>query len=330
MIFKEVMREYDRLQNKSRRVLEERRHEVYTKIPRIKDIDTELSLAGVRIARLVIGRGVDESQQLAEELKNTSMALVREKNSLLTKYGYSVDYFLDIYDCAKCKDTGFIGTEQCACLKQRFIKRYYMLSNLSDVLEYENFETFDFRFYSTEKKEGQEKSPYERIMTIHQACFRFVEKFDLDEEYSNLLFYGTPGLGKTFMCNCIAKDLLHRNKTVLYTTAPKIFEVVSDLHFNKDEKSAHNKDLVDFIYTTDLLIIDDLGTELPTVFTSSELFNFINTRILQRRRTIISTNLSLKELRDMYSERISSRILGNYMSLHFLGSDIRQQKKYRR
>ena len=170
-------------------------------------------------------------------------------------------------------------------------------------------------------------SPKENIKQIYSHCIRFIEQFD--DNFDNLIFYGNSGLGKTFLCNCIAKDLLDRGKTVIYLTAFQLFQLFEQVRFNKDDEENSSRNYLDTIFTVDLLIIDDLGTEFSTSLTGSELFNCLNSRLLDKKHTIISTNLSPNDWQKQYSERIVSRIFGHYKALKLIGEDIRIQKKYK-
>jgi len=212
------------------------------------------------------------------------------------------------------------------CLKQRLIQKYYDCSNLSGVLERENFSTFDIRCYSATVINSEQMSPRARMEAIHGVCKEFTEGFMGEEKRGNLLFYGEPGLGKTFLCNCIAKEILDKGATVLYSTAPKLFKALEVFRFNRQE--AGDPETVEALTEVDLLIIDDLGTEVSTLVTASELFNILNTRLLENRSIVISTNLSPAEIKNQYSERIVSRFFGEFKMLKFIGDDIRVKKKY--
>ena len=200
------------------------------------------------------------------------------------------------------------------------------MSNLKNILAKENFDNFDLRYYADKTIEEEGMSPKDKIKLIYQLSVKFVNEFETNPV--NLLFYGKTGLGKTFMCNCIAKEILDMGHTVLYATAGKLFKTIEDARFNRDEM-IDPAEQIDFFYSADLLIIDDLGTEFSTLATQSALFDIVNSRILERRPTIISSNLSLKDIEQQYSDRLVSRLQGNYEFIKFLGEDIRQLKKYR-
>ena len=255
-----------------------------------------------------------------------------EKNKILKSLNISDDYFLPKYECKICKDTGYITknsqTEMCPCLKQKLFDMEYNKSNIYN-LKNQNFENFALNLYSDDinpEKYKSKISPRENIILIKGICLSFIENFD-DPNEKNLLFTGNTGLGKTFLSSCIANELIKKGKTILYQTAPVMLDTVIDYRFNKQNCSP---DIYYNILNADLLIIDDLGTEAMNNIKFTELFNIINTRLLNQNKTtktIISTNLSLQNLFSNYDERIVSRIVGNYNICYFFGDDIRFKKK---
>lgn len=323
-IFKSVMRQYEADRLIADDLFKMRRDEVYFSIPRVKEIDEEFMLLGINISKQILS-GNDDNDSLLSELHEKNDSLINEKYSLMKQYDYSENYLTDIYKCPICKDSGFVNNERCNCLKQRLINKYYELSNLSNILQEENFDTFDLNFYTEEIDPKSGISPRANMRKIYLNCLSFATNFD--NEFNNLLLYGSTALGKTFLCNCIAKELLDNGKNVIYLTSSQLFRLVEELRFNRDEDDEPD-DYMEMVYSSDLLIIDDLGTEISTVVTTAELFNIINTRFLQRKSTIISTNLSPGDFEKQYSDRITSRLLGNYTMLKFVGDDIRIKKRF--
>ncbi|MDR1664151.1 MAG: ATP-binding protein [Clostridiales bacterium] len=324
--YKEVMRQYDADRSRAAALLDARRKQVFEKLPRAREIENELAAVGISLTRAVLGGSPDS----AGKLRLASAALKDERVALFKKNKIPADFFTDIYKCKNCSDTGYIETpsgvpERCACLKQRLIEAYYGISHIKNVLAEENFDTFDLRYYSTEIIEDEGLSPHVNMQAVLRTAMQFVQRFD--GEFQNLLLYGDTGLGKTFLCNCIAKDLLDRGKTVLYVTAPRLFRVVEDYRFNRD-RTEEPDEMIDAATEAELLILDDLGAEFSTVVTVSALFDIINQRLLSKKPTVISTNLSQKGL-SQYSERTTSRFLGYYKMLKFFGDDIREMKKYK-
>lgn len=322
--YKKILRDYEIKRDLANRRLKAKQEEVYAKIPRIAEIDRILSQTGIEVSRLVLQQP-EKVDELIKSLEQRNLDLVIEKAELLYINGYDKDYLEPSYHCYDCKDTGYIENSPCHCFKQALIDVAYDQSNLKDILSVENFENFNFDYYSDEIHPQANISPRENIKQIYSHCIRFVDEFDTT--FSNMIFYGDPGLGKTFLCNCIAKDLLDRGKTVLYLTAFQLFKLFEKERFRKEE-SEDSKAYLDAIFTVDLLIIDDLGTEFNTALTGAELFNCLNARLLDRKPTIISTNLSPNDWQKQYSERIISRVFGNYKALKFIGTDIRILKKY--
>jgi len=325
-IYSACIRELNADKAGAERLLDARRREVYEKSPRVKEIDETLFSTGLNLSRLALGDPSADIDKLLSEMEIQNAKLNREKKSLLKDCGFKQNYLTDIYKCKLCADTGFTGNEQCRCLTQKLIGRRYGQSNLKDILQKENFENFDLRYYS-EEKDANGVSPKANIKNIYRVCMKFVSDFGVKP--SNLLFYGATGLGKTFLCNSVAKDLLDNGKTVLYTTAPQLFKVFEDYRSHRDDmEDADNT--VDIVYESDLLIIDDLGTEFIAMNSLTEFFNIVNARLLTNKSMIVSTNLSPNELETIYTERIVSRLIGNFTMLKFFGQDIRLLKKYNR
>ena len=222
-----------------------------------------------------------------------------------------------------CKDTGYVVrdgiTTMCTCFKQRIYDIAYNKSNIGN-LERENFSTFNIRVFSDKPNKELYKSeitPRQNMNIIKEKAEDFINNFD-DINEKNLLFTGPTGLGKTFLTNCIACEILKKGKTVLYQTAPVMLDSIIDSKFRKEN---YNINLLDNILDVDLLIIDDLGTETINMYKIEELFTIINTRLLNQNhkitKTIISTNLNIEEINQIYTNRISSRIVGNYKLLRF-------------
>lgn len=324
-IVREVMREYEYDRDKAALISRNRLNEAYERLPRVKEIDAELSMLGISASKGIIS-GDGDTAGLVSHLSNESKRLVAEKDTLLKNAGFTADFFTNVYKCAACGDTGYTGGEVCGCFKRRLIAKFYEMSNLSGILKRENFDTFNINHYSNETDPKTGVSPRANMNRVWTAALNFVKNFDT--EFNNLLLYGDTGLGKTFLCNCIAKELLDAGKTVIYVTSPQLFKMVESIRFDKDSGDEPEQ-FMEMVFSSDLLIIDDLGTEISTVVTASELFNIINTRLLNRRHTIISTNFSPPEYADIYSDRITSRLFGNYLFLKFFGDDIRLKIRYK-
>lgn len=238
------------------------------------------------------------------------------KKQLLLSAGLPEDYLEPVFICPDCKDTGYIGTAKCHCFKQAEISMLYEQSGISELLEENNFSTLSFEYY-----EGEDLQRFKNTVV---TCKNFINNFNSD--YHNLFFYGTVGTGKSFLSGCVAKELLERGHSVIYFSAAALFDVLSKIKFDyRSTEDLHNS--YEDLFQCDLLIIDDLGTEFTNNFVNSQLFSLINDRHLRQKAVIISTNLSLADFRDRYSDRIFSRITSNYEICKITGPDIRMYKK---
>ncbi len=318
--YMDIMYQYDQIRLKNHHLSEKRYTEVCEKIPEIQQIQEELVKLSADYARLQL-LGTDGAIQPPTDYFNKKKELQEKKAQLLTRNGYPADYLAPVYNCKSCKDTGYIGSTPCSCLKQHKTAMLYKNSNLMEVLESENFNTFSENYYNdTEVNENLSLTPRQNIIKIKEICLDYTRHFD--EIYKNIIFYGPTGVGKTFMTHCIAKALLDTSHTVIYLTALQLFDILEKNKFGKNNIPEYSGQ-VSYILESELLIIDDLGTELANSFTSSQLYYLIEERHLKRKAVIISTNLPFKELRDRYSERIFSRFTGYYNFYMIAGDDIR-------
>lgn len=316
-----LMREYNRRQLMHEHLRIAHTQEVYSAIPRIREIDMEVSSTSAAQAKRAI-RG--ETFSMAEYKKHLS-ALKEEKLTLLKKGGFPADYLEMTYTCPKCRDTGYIDGQKCSCYLQAATELLYNQSGLGGILQKENFDTLSYTYYSKEERYAKHgRTVYENMSMIIDACHRYVA--DFSSVKGNLLFTGSAGCGKTFLSNCIAKAIMDQYYSVVYLTAAQLFDLFGKEQFNRDEEQ--DADVSQYVFDCDLLILDDLGTELSNSFTNSKLFACINERLSRGNGTIISTNLSLEGIRDTYSDRIYSRILGSYQCFTFYGQDIRILKRY--
>ena len=324
-----LLTEYEQKRRKAEMDLEQRKAEIFVKFPKLEEIDSKIKQKSIEKARAILNK--NDLSKIESEIDS----LKKEKLELLKENKIDLEYFYPQYDCKLCKDTGYIEdksgkTIMCNCLKQKLLDLSYNQSNLSDIKK-ENFDKFNINKFSDEvniEKYKRKISPRKNIENIKIACEKFINNFDNLEE-KNLLFVGNTGLGKTYMTNCIANELLKKGKTVLYQTAPVLFDTIINNKFSKI-KNEEADDFYKNILNVDLLIIDDLGTENPNSMTISELFTIINTRILNLNnkptKTIISTNLSIEQIFKLYEERIGSRIGGYYNIYQFFGEDLRLKK----
>lgn len=337
--YTEVMKEYDKLKMEARLVKEERLEKIYVIIPRFKEIDEEMTKISTKSAMnmLMINSSLSvlEKEQIKDKLKqelaNKIDLLKNEQDELLASCDMSRRFFDEIYICEKCHDEGYIEGKKCSCLQQKLIDKYYAIANISHSAE-ADFSKFDLSYYDKNKDEEYGMSPYENMNLVLKGINKFIG--DFDKKKSNLLFIGQPGLGKTFLSSCVGKSILQKGNSVLYLTAPDLISLLEQKQFSKDvEDTAVISEYVDMIFTTSLLIIDDLGTEKSNAFTQPEIFRIINSRMISNLNgglsTIISTNCDMDKLQEIYTERIISRFIGEYTTYRFFGNDIRFKKKFR-
>ncbi len=319
--YDELLSTYYTNQIENRALEQKRKEEIYSTIPRIKEIDEILATSSINAVRSKLRGAADHTSATKEH----NLTLITEKAELLKQHHYPEDYLHPIYTCPLCKDTGLIENGYCPCFKQASISLLYRQSTLENILQTENFDTFDLEFYPTESDGEHRYTSYENMSNILSKCKKFVETFD--KTGGNLLFYGGTGLGKTFLSNCIAKALMDRQHTVLYQSAIHLFEDICGDVIMHNGQNPNSKEVYRYLYECDLLIIDDLGTEFTNSFVSSELYDILNTRLREKKSTIISTNLNLNELIERYSDRISSRIFADYKVFQFYGNNIRHEKR---
>ena len=316
-----IMRQYSKRQLEAARLLEEHRRKAYGKIPQLSQIDGQVSSESLGYARLLLQE--EGKQTDLSGLKKRLEELSRLRSRLLTENGFPADYLEMQYACPDCRDTGYIDGKKCHCFRQAAIDLLYTQSGLRRILEEENFHTFSFDYYPEDLiHPATGLSARQMMQDTVAACLRFIDEFDT--RFSNLFFYGGTGLGKTFLSHCIARELIERTHSVIYYSAFELFEQTARSTFGKDREAGETRD---YIFDCDLLIIDDLGTELTNAFVSSQLFLILNERIQAEKSTIISTNLSLPAFSETYSERVFSRITSSFQIFQLFGNDIRLQKK---
>lgn len=318
--YEQLMSVYYERQVRSKHISQTRYQEIITKIPEYHKLDLRIQQISLDYAKSRLSQGGQK-----EDLKEQIEQLSKQKEQLLLSHGFSIDYLKPVYHCQDCQDTGYIGDRKCHCFEKEIVNFLYSQSNLQEILEKENFSHFNLKYYPDDyMEETTGQTPRDNMKNILHIARNFVS--DFDEIPNNLLLYGNTGVGKTFLTNCIAKELLDQSHTVVYLTSLKLFDILETYKFDRDMSYSEKNATVSYIMDSDLLIIDDLGTELNNSFTSSQLYQCIDTRLNHKRSTIISTNLSFDDLREQYSERIFSRLTSNYTLLKLTGDDIRLKK----
>lgn len=317
---KELANIYENIRTTEQKKLNKRREEISNKYPEIMELDKLIQKQSLNLS-LSILKGLNEKQ--IEEIKDTITDLRFKKYEALVSKGYDPEYLSLHYQCSKCKDEGYIGVNKCSCYKSKLVKLYYQDSDLEEAVKINNFNNFDINLYSNHKIGEDKFSPRRNIENIIEFIKGdYIPNFS--NHNSNLLFYGNSGTGKTYLSWCIAKDLLDRGFLVVYKTSDELIKCLRDIRFN------NNYELEELLLNCDLLIIDDLGAEQITEFSATELFTLINKKLLKNKKMLISTNLNLPMITKIYSERIYSRLVGNFKLYKFYAEDIRIQLNLKR
>lgn len=293
--------------------------EVEAKYPEFARINDALASTSIRIFEAALGKKEDLIARIAA-LKRENEALLEDRRAMLLSVGYPEDY-LDIkYECPLCEDTGFThsGEQICACMRRALILAGYESSGIGDLLRTQSFDTFSLDFAKTDEEK-------EHMARNLESAKRYAQSFST-QKASNLLLFGATGLGKTHLSTSIAKAVIDRGFDVYYDTAQNIFADFEAERFDRAYNQGDDERATDKYFDCDLLIIDDLGTEMANQFTVSCLYNLLNTRLNHAKSTVLNTNLTHAEILRRYGERISSRLLGEYYQMPFIGSDVRMEK----
>lgn len=317
-----IMREYYRRQLNNRRLQDARTQEVFAAVPELSRIDGLIASLSVEQARKLL----DGDASALDDLKEQISVLGEKRKLLLRSNGFPEDYLEMHYLCPDCQDTGFLGNQKCHCFNQAVIDLLYAQSNIREILKEENFDTFSLDYYPDDMTNPLNGlSARISMQRLVEECKEYIRCFDAAP--ANYFFCGSTGVGKTFLTHCISKELLESAHSVVYFSAFELFDLFSKTTFGKSDDVAELQQMHSYIFDCDLLIIDDLGTELTNTFVSSQLFLCVNERLVRKKSTIISTNLETEVLKELYTERVFSRIISNYRMRMLIGKDIRVQKK---
>ena len=300
-----------------------RRQLAYSKNPKIRDIDERIRTTAIDAIGLAMSKGEDALQAL-EQVRDLNLSLQEERALELAACGLPGDYLNDRYICPKCRDTGYDGTKLCSCLMELYAQE--QRRELSGLLKLgqETFDSFNLELYDDKPDPETGISPRRYMEQVFEYCLQYARKFSAASP--NLFLWGGTGLGKTFLSTCIARVVSENGFSVVYETASALFSQFEAEKFARSDTSDSGED-VERALGCDLLILDDLGTEMTTVFVTSALYTLVNTRLAAGKQTIISTNLTQADLAGRYSPQIASRIQGEYQTLRFYGRDIRLLKK---
>jgi len=298
-----------------------RTQEVYAKAPRVRELDAELRATMVELVGVALGSGADRQ---IDDIQTRNLDLQEERLNEIRLAGFPENYLSDDYMCSKCNDTGYVDNKYCDCLMELYIEEQKAsLSNLFK-LGNESFDSFDLSYYDDTPASDTGVSPRRSMEVVYETCVEYARKFGARS--MNLFFNGAPGLGKTFLSACIARVVADNGFSVVYDMATSVFSKFEDAKFQRTDDYETARNETRRYLECDLLIMDDLGTEMTTAFTVSALYEIINTRLVTGRKTLVSSNLTLNELRRRYSEQIMSRLEGEYQVLTFYGDDIRKKR----
>ena len=313
---KRIKEEYSTKHIIAEKEAELKKRELHAKLPELAEIDKKLSGVGLKLMSVALEFGVDKEAKFAALRKETD-ELNKKRDNLLVAAGYPADYTDVKYECEKCSDSGYVGIKMCDCMRNALVMAGYESSGIADLMRRQTFDNFSLEYYK------QNAETYNKMGKIFAYAKNYAENFNSGSSESIAMFGGT-GLGKTHLSSAIAKKVIEKGNDVFYVTA---VGMMSDFEVEQfGSQQTQRGELTDRYFDCDLLIIDDLGAELTNNFTISCLYNIINVRINRRAATILSTNLTQQELFKRYSERITSRIIGEFTILPFSGTDIRMQK----
>lgn len=322
-IFDKIRADYDALRRENERILYERRQEAYAMAPGLEEVEDNIRNLGFEAAKATLLSGDGAVKNAAVEELKTYEAMAR---AMLAEAGLPVDYLNPIYTCEKCKDKGYLEDgSRCSCMKQRITAYLHRSSHIERQIEKNNFGNFRLDIYSDMPFADEGISPRQNMEEILTVAENFVATFD-EANDMNLLLYGPTGLGKTFLSHAVAAELMAAGKSVVYETAFGMVRIFEEKTFNRDAGD-EIKMAYDSLFTADLLIIDDLGAELNNSFTNSQLFNIVNSRMIDGKKMIINTNLTPNELSAVYGDRIFSRIFHKFVPMAFFGKDLRWENE---
>ena len=323
-IYDEALEKLQKRRLFSEQELEKRRNILFTLSPRAEQIEHELAKTSVSVAKAIFS-GADKKTEL-NKLKIKNQVLQKELNDILENLNFQKNYLDEWHTCDKCKDTGYIDGKMCSCMRELLKQTAYNRLNKISPLALSDFDSFSLDYYSKAPLKENTKSPYNHMMGVLSFCKKYADNFSVESR--SLLFQGGPGLGKTHLSLAIAKSAIDKGFGVIYVSAPAILSKLENERFGS--RDIVNNETERLLMDCDLLIIDDLGTEFSTKFSVSAIYNLINSRMIVSKPTIISTNLTVKELQEKYNIRMISRIIGTLDRVEFVGTDIRQLKRRER
>ncbi len=318
-IYDQVQKDLYQLRVDAWEELERKKKLLYKRFPRVAEIQKEIASTAIESAKAVLN-GSGAKRQL-ERLREKNNVLKTELAGILKSIDLSEDYLEVKYNCEKCCDEGFIDGKMCDCMKNMLRKECYKRLNNISPLELSSFENFDISYYPDVSTEASKRSARESMRRIFEYCKKYAE--DFSKRSPSLLMMGNPGLGKTHLSLAIANEVIKKGYGVIYVSTQNM---VTQMEKEKFQSYKSDGGSERHFIDCDLLIVDDLGTEYATAFSNASIYNVVNSRIMMGKPTIISTNLTIKELEKYYTPRTVSRIMGNNIKLEFCGLDIRQRR----
>lgn len=312
--YKRIKEEYSGKYLKARDAAEMRRLSIHESIPQVAQIDRLLSDTGIEIFEAAISGRADE----LERIRKKNDQLISERAKLLEAAGYPSDYTEIKYECPLCSDTGAIDSKMCSCMRRRLVEAGIESSGMADLIRTQTFASFSLDYYR------QSEETYTIMNAIYRSLVRYAEDFS-EHTSQNIAMFGGTGLGKTHLSSAVAGRVIERGYDVYYASALSLFADFEMKRFGSSASASADGNVSRY-FDCDLLIIDDLGTEVTNQFTTSCLYDVINSRLNLKKPVIISTNLSQDEFRRRYWDRITSRVLGEYSVYPFCGIDVRAQK----
>ncbi len=311
-----ILGEYARKPKEAMKEARLRREEIHQKIPAVRELDEAISRIGLNFFTAA-SEGPEGLEERFAALKAENLELRNIRGELLKANGYPADYTQIRYECSRCRDTGYCGMEMCSCLKEKLIRAGYQSSGLQHLMSSQSFDTFRLDSYSQKITPPALQSEYQIMKGILGRCKEYAASFTEDSD--NLLLMGSTGLGKTHLSSAIAKVVIEKGYDVVYESAPNVISVFEKERFVSQEELTGTK-----YFQCDLLIVDDLGAEFQGKNTTSTIYHLINSRLVMKKPTIISTNLGPKALEQQYDSRIISRLFGEYSVMLFVGTDMRR------
>lgn len=314
--YRRIREEYSRKYLQVQEAASKRREEIHAVLPEIKEIDRLLSDMGLRIMQAALTN--DNYEAAVSQIEAESVALEQRRAEILIKNGFPADYTAPQYECEACGDTGYVDYKMCSCMRKKLILAGYASSGIGTLMQTQSFANFSLEYYANDRM------TYLLMQSNLERAKQYAATFH-PAKSDNLAMFGGTGLGKTHLSTAIAREVIEGGWDVVYVSCVDMFADYEAQRFGNSTGTPTGADLSRYT-DCDLLIIDDLGTELTNQFTTSCLYGLLNTRLNRHLPVILSTNLETDEFRKRYWDRITSRVLGNFTVMPFKGTDVRRQK----